>query len=745
MILGRLLWQQWRQSVGMMGALALLVIPMVLFGLYAWHIEPLSWHRYNVIVLLCAAMASLMGACVFLGDQRRESFRILTEHGVGPRWVWLSRQLVWIPPVVFLALAVLPLFFLRHFWELGRLARHLPYDWEPSHFSVMLGDAAQVGFFLVSVALGYAVGQLCSMLFRSGLLAVVFGLIISLILCSWAGLMWWWEVSLVWSVVPIPLFLLLATWLRAPDWLLQRNRARAWLRPALALAVPAVSLLVAVPLFRVYQIPYVDPGFSPEEFARAITPEEEETSEMYRRALDRYVSLPPKPLEPVVVDESQEPEPDPYPQLTDREKTWVESNREAIGLAMEASRREACDFSGPGGFFDPKQADSGRRDPRDLANLLVVSGRQLQLHGDLDAAWERYLAALRISVQLRHRVISPVFGDQSELSVYRALPYWAAAADQTPERIRRAIQEVDNLQQNLPSRTDATKSEYLHARDVIAGDPEALAATDMRKRDMIKRMLWARWMPWEHTRAVRLLNRQTAYALQVISDAEEAAASGEQIPRRSDRYLPSRWKWYYHSESWYALRKQVGEGYGYSDYLFRIMLRDLLRIETSRRAVKLQLGLEAWKTEHDELPDTLDQLVGAYLDRLPIDPGSGEPFRYFPEGLPYEGEWEGLGSYGARQLVKPNTPFVWSTGWYVGLGDADEKRITRRYHIRHGDPYDDHYSLHGPRSESEIWAWGWLYPLQKPVGQQTGVASRQEDSQDVLVAGANAIQEGPTP
>ncbi len=738
-ILGRLLWQQWRQSIGMMGTLALLVIPMVLFALYAWHIEPLDRYRYNIIVLLCAAMASLMGTCVFLGDQRRESFRILTEHGVGPRWVWLSRQLVWIPPVILLTLAVLPLFFLRYFHELDRLARHLPLYWQPSHFSVMLGDAAQVGFFLSSVALGYAAGQLCSMFFRSGLLAVVFGLMLSLVLCIWAGLMWWWEVPLVWSVAPIPWFLLLATWLRTPGWLLQRNRARAWLRPALALAVPAVLLLVGVPRFRAYQIPYVDPGFSPEEFAQAITPEEEETSEMYRRALDRYVSF---PLEPLVNGEQQEPKPDPYPELTDREKTWVESNGEAMALAMQASRREACNFTAPGGLLDPKQTQAGRRYPGTLARLLVVSGRQFQSEGKLDAAWKRYLAALRISAQLRHRASRPGSGDFLEQLVYRALPFWAGAADQTPERIRRAIRELENLQRNLPSRTEAIKSDYLFARDVLAGDPEALAATKMGKRTMIKRMLWARWMPWEHARAVRLLNRQTTYALQVISHAEEASASGQRIPRWDDRYLPSRWESYDHWEPWYALRKQVREGYGYSDSLFRSVIRDFLRIETSRRAGKLQLALEAWRIEHGQLPDTLDQLVGAYLDRLPIDPGSGEPFRYFREGLPYAGEWDRSGLYGTLQVVKPNVPFVWSTGWYVYLVDSNEKRITGRYSIRHSDPYDDHYSAHGPRSESEIWAWGWLYPLRNPVEQQPGVASRQKDSRGVLVAGANAIQEG---
>ena len=47
----------------------------------------------------------------------------------------------------------------------------------------------------------------------------------------------------------------------------ERNNLRAWLRPASALIVTPRAVLVAVPLYRVYTVPEVDPGFWPEEFA----------------------------------------------------------------------------------------------------------------------------------------------------------------------------------------------------------------------------------------------------------------------------------------------------------------------------------------------------------------------------------------------------------------------------------------------------------------------------------------------
>jgi hypothetical protein len=55
---------------------------------------------------------------------------------------------------------------------------------------------------------------------------------------------------------------------------------------------------------------------------------------------------------------------------------------------------------------------------------------------------------------------------------------------------------------------------------------------------------------------------------------------------------------------------------------------DVLSVENRRRATVIVLALEAWKAKHGKLPRTLDELVGAYLDKLPLDPYSGGPYRY---------------------------------------------------------------------------------------------------------------------
>lgn len=711
-ILGRLLWQQWRQSVGMMGTLAILAVALGLLGQWAWRTAPFSYHRYSMVVVLCCAMATLMGTCVFLADQRKGRFRILAERGVRPGHVWLSRQVVWMVPVALLTVAALPLFFFHRLWDIDRFWSLMSRQPFQSHFSVALGDVGEIGFFLGSVALGYASGQLFSMLLRSGLLAAIFGLMLSAALCGWAGLMWWWEVPWFWSVAPIPFVLLAATRLRTSDWLLQQKRPRTWLRPGLVVVLPTAALLTAVVQYRIHQIPYVDPGFSPEAYARPMTDEERETVELYRKAGERYVSW-----DAFLVQHGGKVRKEPKDKQNDERKVisrseptdldiaWVEANEEAIALTLQASRRTACDL------FNPTQEERAWEKLDDLGGLLVLSGRKLQSEGELDGALERYLAALRVSVHLRHRSVYLWLADRLERDIYVRLASWAAEAKQTPERIHGAIAQLDEIDESQPSRANTIKSRYVWIERIIAGDPETLGATGMGRNTMTKTMLWARWLPWEQARARRLLNRQTAADLQALSRAETQASSDLYVYCPGRRY-PRNWD----TEPWFSLRRQVSLPLVQDRHDDRkTLVEALVRIETDRRVVRLQLLLVAWKLEHGELPDTLNQLVGPYLDRIPVDPYCGEPFEYFPEGLPipihlYRVDWLRSRGDHDRQEIPPGTPFVWSTGLNVRFLNLPDKSVQERYDlVFHNNDYD--WWGHNPRSEHEVWLWGEVFPI----------------------------------
>ncbi len=149
--------------------------------------------------------------------------------------------------------------------------------WEMWQAGLSVVDYAHVGRVVGYLVVAYAAGQLCSILLRSGILAGVFGLAAGALAVGWARLMVALGVPWFWSVLPVPVVLLAASRWRASDWLLERGGLRARLKIVAMLGLPAAALCGGVVAYRVYQIPRVDPGFSPEEYARPATAAERET------------------------------------------------------------------------------------------------------------------------------------------------------------------------------------------------------------------------------------------------------------------------------------------------------------------------------------------------------------------------------------------------------------------------------------------------------------------------------------
>ena len=198
-MLGRLLWQESRQSAAMSAALIAMPLLLALLAWAEWklpfppHYLNESWFGAILIVMMLSAgfSAPLLGSSVFLADQTGCRFRYLAERGIPPRLVWLSRQIrglsvmllgmllaliLWLPVTILILLA-------------GK------YD---QRYSVEVAGAC-AGYVVVA----YACGQLCSMVFRSGILAATFGVFLTGLLCGWAAFMHWLGMSWLWTVAPL--------------------------------------------------------------------------------------------------------------------------------------------------------------------------------------------------------------------------------------------------------------------------------------------------------------------------------------------------------------------------------------------------------------------------------------------------------------------------------------------------------------------------------------------------------------
>ena len=93
----------------------------------------------------------------------------------------------------------------------------------------------------------YALGQLGSMLLRSEILAASVGLVLSVVLSGWIAIVWLWDLSVWLFVLPIVISAMLATWLRAPEWITNRKSWRGWWKPLLAVAVPILFVAIYLP------------------------------------------------------------------------------------------------------------------------------------------------------------------------------------------------------------------------------------------------------------------------------------------------------------------------------------------------------------------------------------------------------------------------------------------------------------------------------------------------------------------
>lgn len=477
------------------------------------------------------------------------------------------------------------------------------------------------------------------------------------------------ELSWVLTVAPLAIVLIFCTWLRAPDWLAERADWRARLRAALVLAVPLATILGGVAVYRVYEVPAtpVDLLWRTPEVTRVGDVEARRTADLYRRACDlmskpRFLAL--------GSDQRFDAGEAASGNLLQAEPraAWLRENAQSLTLALEAADRPECDFAhtlDPGTIYLSPL-------PR-LGLLIALSAQDLELKGELDAALDRYQAALRMANQLRRQpgLAGEAIANTIEQIVFNHLPYWGARVSQTPERIHAAIADISKL---TPFRPMAGIVEYEYrglAHRLFTTDGSLLSTDAHAGRSAIL----ARWLPWERTRSWRVLAYLAALDLDDVAAAELALA-GQQTPAGYWGIDPAG-----RGEAIRLAQTSLflaSDALDYQQPSMGIALIDSRREAVAyRRAVRLALAAEAWRLEHEELPGTLKQLELGGGDQASLDPYTNQPFEYFPAGFRADVQSENVIRVGARTpvLLSPGRAYA---GYlrerleHVRLTSADE-------------------------------------------------------------------------
>lgn len=601
----RLLWLQWQHSkFGIM----LLLLGMSLLVASAvvslWYQQMMGINISAVYLLVPISLIS--GAMVFEGDQRGSSFRFLAERGVSPTRLWLSRHIIWMAALLVLGgSAIVPVAVLT--WA-GRVSMG---DWW-----TLLGVATLV------TALTYSIGQLCSIYFRSTLVAIAAAAAAAIVCLVWTAACYRLAVNPLIGVAPLPVAFMLASWLRVRDWLLESRTWGSRIRALLGLTLPLCLVLGAVASYRTFEFSSIEPTFIDVSTASEDRLAGEQALQAYE-SVWQETGFPPTAT---LRDSQHGPWGITLPhQLTNNPDwastlEWARGHEELVQkvlphtLAADVPWRKETETPSSGAI----------RGIAGLSQLLMWSGIASEQDGDLSAALEKYWAMIRIANQLRrdgNRSFC-LMADLVEEAAYRRLPVWAIHPQQTQSALQAALKQLDQLESQRPSGVHQIRAAYLIDRKLLETKSQLYDRPPGSGRQVEFELVrfCVEWMPWELKRAERVTGH--------IAELQQRRLFELQERLRTDSPLGD---WLHAVETdrvadttpllRFLTSHQASSGPGYST-LFQ---------ETRRRGHKLAFALQIWRHEHGEYPQRLSDLVGL-IPSIPTDPILNKPFRLIRRG-----------------------------------------------------------------------------------------------------------------
>jgi ABC-type transport system involved in multi-copper enzyme maturation permease subunit len=607
---------------------------------------------------LNSMVALVAGVCVFNPESRDRTNRFLAHHGVRPWKVWAMKLGVWA-------------FGLSLIWgSLVILAIVMPLS-EQWRAGLTIGIAA--------IVLGsFAVGQLCGMLMRRGITAVVVALVALILVSLPLGALTSVQMMPEWGLLIPTLALLVVTWGWSGDWLHDRPGARRWVRLGLWLFGALAVLFGTYVGGRALGVPEIAPLPEPVAWVAASAPlsDDQNAATLYRQAVRQLL----------FTDEiSQIPfgQAAPYLDVKSPEVArFLDLNPEALDLTRRASARSECRFL--------RKIFMGIELPamNELARLVGIAARDRQAKGDLDGAWNDLLVLFRMA---RHRAVGGAIADGRlglaiEQKALALAMSWAAAPGQTPERLRGAIAAYRALPP-MPTALEVVRAEARvteHTLDLPGKELRDLLNPSFAGSSRPPFLIDLMTSPWEvsRTRKVTRLYFDAEARLAAVEPwqrplpapetvrptsglpLDDAAGRPQSEPRSPASAFPEG-----------VVSAEDLEAYLASTPLARYLIPNIKsyvtisdRNEVARRALVVMLGLRSWSLKHgDKFPETLSALATEDLTGIPMDPYTNEPFHYDRQSTRLARRRDGIlvfSEEGAGKAVfpKPDQCLIFSAG-----------------------------------------------------------------------------------
>jgi ABC-type transport system involved in multi-copper enzyme maturation permease subunit len=730
-MLARLLWQTWRESWKLL--LAPFGVAVVLFaGLSAALGLTHAYDSAASFVLVCTPffVPALYGAMAFYCDQRRGNYRFLAEHAARPRYIWFARHIVWLSALIMVGLLVLA-GFAALVWTHHKFgSRQMFVDYLdrgmnlPSATDIMYNFAkgAETAVrAVVAASFGglvvYGIGQLFSMAIGSEILAAFITLMLTSLVTAIVAVVFAWKLSPVLYLLPIFAGLMLATWLRAPDWIAGRNSWRCWLKPSLAIVVPLLLSGALLPYSRLDQLapegptgPYRSEAqrISRQEFQQRLAEFRAGDTADARKTADMYASLATKLSAPDLPDFlerwrkpkylEQSPESPPGTEeineakipAAERDafnralKQQQESRRQffagIVDEAIEISKRPSCRFhfdpsslaptppsnSPPNERSAPTVGLAADRAWRDINSLIGLVAGEPVLKPDEPA--RRFLAALRMGRQLRSGQPSVVVAQQlkGEQLILKRIGDWALESGRTKEELRDLLEKLTPELQAPMALAESLLADHVLIAGVIAGKqtPFILSTNPIPTQAYLAYLANQLW--WERERAAIALYQISRTNVHDVDRLADVLAAN--TPREIGVGVIRHWLRPTYGglpPLWEIVNPAAATSYLVSlEYEARVPIYEMNRAycdnTTWRRATLLQIALALYHLEHHKYPAQLADLVPAYFEQLPLDPYSRQAFQYLPSGLDLPLKYWAVD--GNPEVIGSGQPLFWSVG-----------------------------------------------------------------------------------
>lgn len=669
------------------GLLVLWLLSLINWGSFHRNTSMAVWTRSPWVAISLFA-AGACGFMTFRQEQSGQQFLWLTQRGVSPVTVWLSKQIAWGWRLAqsLIVLNALPVIadvrlWLRHVFGAGEnwgVASH----WNPAVGQFQVGPNADDLLSVPSLLLAYfAVGQAASLLVKRTVVSFFVACIGGAVLTGWVSVLVRFEVPVVLTALPLSIALVMATFSHCRPWMMERvtisSSARVAVSVLMGLALacgltwfhrvheipevanaagaPNASVLPEPALFGSWCEPHQQLAKSHDEMAAMLQPLteiEQQTAEAYRQA---YAQIARRPA-----DEPREALRVAAQPVTDEQQIRQElrDRQPIIAELTKATAQRQCAFGTPQTlYWESSTAQRLRSEIHTLIRFLRDTAAKDLRVDDPQAALDKHLLALAVCVDVSRRANVRLDGRDTVHLILSDLRQWVAHPQVTTQMVDQAIAGVTDVLQRMPTPEAFRVAEAAYTQSILDGDfgdwlidrHAALQNIPMPPAEQFVLHSISR-LPGETERLRRLVRWRQEHIRQLNADFAASC--------RAATFTAAESRW---TQTTLALKYHDLRHWVQSTPIARVLpaanfeeLQQLhLSLATEARTTILMLALV---DEHRGQPAPLTLDVRRSLPVSVLDPATGKSFDWWPHGLPIKCERSGLTTPGFE--LPPERPFL---------------------------------------------------------------------------------------